>query len=51
LNYLREHFIDFKTYLAIFLKNKFAKLPGGKAQWSSRPPPEQKIPGSNPARV
>jgi hypothetical protein len=28
-----------------------ARGPGGVAQWSSRPPKEHKIPGSNPARV
>jgi hypothetical protein len=25
--------------------------PGGVALWSSRPPPEQRIPGSNPDRI
>jgi hypothetical protein len=31
--------------------NDTVSCPGGLAQWPSRPPPERKIPGSNPARV
>jgi hypothetical protein len=30
---------------------KWQVSPGGVAQWSPRPPTEQKIPGSNPSRV
>jgi hypothetical protein len=30
---------------------KAMNCPAGGVQWSSRPPTEQKIPGSNPARV
>jgi hypothetical protein len=31
--------------------NNSEECPGGVEQWTSHPPTEQKIPGSNPARV
>jgi hypothetical protein len=33
------------------IEKKINALPAGEAQWSSHPPPEQKIAGSNLARV
>jgi hypothetical protein len=39
----------FRCKFSIHLKILFSY--GGAAQWSSRPPTKQKIPGSNPARV
>jgi hypothetical protein len=34
-----------------YADKQYFSCPGGVAKWSSRPPPDQMIPGFNPARV
>jgi hypothetical protein len=59
-NKKKKHFFSLSKNLwpeipqaaAYMYVNKHSRMcPGGVALWLSRPPTEQKIPGSNPARV
>jgi hypothetical protein len=48
---MRKHEIWFLCHTKTFKVKIVERRPGGVAWWSSRPPPEQNISGSNPARV